>query len=86
MERINLYDMVNLIFYCICILFCTVMLGFLIASIIIYFNTGVFRFEWGNAFFSALKKSCTGGSILGIGIWIKGKLRELKFKNNSGGE
>ncbi len=86
MKKIKLKDLVILIFYCICILFSAVILGFLIASILNYFKVGVFNFNPSEALLTALKKGSAGGSVLGLGIWIKGKLRERQGKKNCGGE
>jgi len=76
MEKINIRDLFVLSFYCICILFFAVVLGYLIASVIVYFKLGVFKIDWEIVLLNSLKKGCTGGIILGIGIWIKGKLKE----------
>lgn len=76
MKKINLNDLIILIFYCACILFGSIMIGYFITSIIVYFKIGIFNFNWEEILFTSLKKSSVGGSILGLGIWIKGKLRE----------
>ncbi|WOA51444.1 hypothetical protein [Dickeya solani] len=76
MKKINLNDLVILIFYCVCIIFGAVMIGYLIAAVIVYFKIGVFDFDWKESLSTSFKKGVTGGSILGLGIWIKGKLRE----------
>ncbi len=76
MEKINIKDLFILIFYCMCILCCAVMLAYLIAPTIIYFKVGIFNIDWEIVLPDTLKKGCIGGIILGIGIWLKGKLRE----------
>lgn len=76
MEKINIKDLFILIFYCMCILCCALMLGYLIAPTIIYFKIGIFNIDWGIILPGVFKKGCAGGTILGIGIWLKGKLRE----------
>lgn len=76
MEKINIKDLFILIFYCMCILCCAVMLAYLIAPTIIYFKIGIFNIDWEIVLPDTLKKGCIGGIILGIGIWLKGKLRE----------
>ena len=81
MKKTNSYDLVLLIFYCICILFCAVVLGYLTSSIIILFKIGTFNFDWKIVFPIALKKGCAGGLVLGLGIWIKAKLQERRDKN-----
>jgi len=52
------------------------MLAYLIAPAIIYFKVGIFNIEWEIVLPDTLKKGCIGGIILGISIWLKGKLRE----------
>ncbi|MEI2606092.1 hypothetical protein V8O11_20120 [Erwinia aphidicola] len=84
MEKINIKDLFILIFYCMCILCCTVMLAYLIAPTIIYFKVGVFNIDWKIVLTDSLKKGCVGGIILGIGIWLKGKLKERQSRK--GGE
>ncbi|MCG8159193.1 MULTISPECIES: hypothetical protein [Pectobacteriaceae] len=76
MEKINIKDLFTLIFYCICILCCAVVIGYLIASIIVYFKIGIFNIDWEIVLSDSLKKGCVGGTILGFGIWAKGKLKE----------
>ncbi|QDX29956.1 hypothetical protein [Dickeya poaceiphila] len=76
MKKINLNDLVILIFYCVCIIFVAVIVGYLIAAVIVYFKIGVFDFDWKESLSTSLKKGVTGGSILGLGIWLKGKFRE----------
>ncbi|TCV91094.1 hypothetical protein EDC52_1224 [Biostraticola tofi] len=82
MEKINLNDLIILIFYCICILFGAVMIGYLITAFIVYFKIGIFNLDWKEILFTSLKKGSVGGSILGLGIWIKGKLRERQDRND----
>ncbi|MEN4913472.1 hypothetical protein [Erwinia amylovora] len=79
MEKINLNDLFILVFYCICILCCAVVIGYLIASIIVYFKIGIFNIDWAIVLPDSLKKGVIGGAILGFGIWIKGKLEERRI-------
>lgn len=83
MERINIKDLFVLIFYCICILCCAVVIGYLLASIIVYFKIGIFNIDWEIVLPDSLKKGFVGGTILGLGIWTKGKLRERQANKKS---
>ncbi|GAA0503940.1 hypothetical protein GCM10009414_12070 [Tatumella terrea] len=83
MEKINLKDLLILVFYCICILFFAVVIGYLIASFIVYFKLGIFNIDWEVVLFDSLKKGYVGGTILGIGIWTKGKLKERQVNKKS---
>ncbi|AOV95946.1 hypothetical protein A9798_02570 [Edwardsiella hoshinae] len=80
MGKINIKDLVKLIFLCICIMYLAVALAYLMASIIVYIKIDVFDFYWKEAFSDAFKKGVVGGSILGFGIWVKAKLQEYKNK------
>lgn len=79
MKKINIRDLSILLFYCICILCCAVVLSHLIASIIVYFKIGIFNFDWKLILSDSLKRGSIGGTILACGIWIKGKLKERKI-------
>ena len=83
MEKINLKDLLILVFYCICILFCAAVIGCLIASVIVYFKLGIFNIDWEVVLLDSLKKGYVGGTILGIGIWTKGKLKERQVNKKS---
>ena len=83
MEKINLKDLLILVFYCICILFCAAVIGYLIASVIVYFKLGIFNIDWEVVLLDSLKKGYVGGTILGIGIWTKGKLKERQVNKKS---
>lgn len=81
MKRINVKDLIMLILACVFILYAAVVLAYLISSVIVYFKIGIFDFDWKEALSDALRKSIVGGSILGFGIWIKGKLSERQDGN-----
>jgi hypothetical protein len=83
MEKINIKDMVKLIFSCVSILYVAVVLAYLMASIIVYFKMDIFDFDWKEVFSDALRKGIVGGLILGFGIWIKAKLQERKNKKEA---
>lgn len=78
MEKINIKDLVKLIFSCVIILCLAVILANLMASVIVFFKIGMFYFNWKEAFSEAFRRGIVGGLILGFGIWIKAKLQECK--------
>ncbi len=55
----------------------------LLGSVILYFKKGFFPFSWSDVFDSFFRSGYVGGLILGIGIWIKVKLRERKDKKSA---
>lgn len=83
MGKINIMDLVKLIFSCVIILYFAVVLAYLMASVIVYFKMDVFDFDCKEAFIDAFRKGIVGGLILGFGIWIKAKLQESKNKKES---
>ncbi|PRD15276.1 hypothetical protein [Pantoea coffeiphila] len=78
MGKINLKDLAKLIFFCVSILHVAVILGYLLASLIVYFKMDIFDFDWREVFSDTFRKGIAGGLILGFGIWIKGILQEQK--------
>ncbi|RKO81992.1 hypothetical protein C5E04_04145 [Pectobacterium parmentieri] len=80
MEKINIKDLVKLLFLCVSILSVAVVIAYLLASVIVYFKIGIFYFDWKEAFSDAFRKGIVGGLILGFGLWIKAKLQEHKNK------
>ncbi|VUC74107.1 hypothetical protein [Raoultella terrigena] len=80
MKKINAKDLVKLIFICVSIMYVAVVLAYLIASVIVYIRIDVFDFDWKEASTDALSKGVLGGIVLGLGIWLKAKLQEIKRK------
>lgn len=78
MGKINIKDLVKLVFLCISLLMVAVIIGYLLASVIVYLKINVFDFNWKEALVEAFRKGIVGGGILGFGIWIKAKLQERK--------
>lgn len=78
MGAINIKDLVKLIFLCIGLMFTTVVMAYLLASVIIYFKINTFDFNWSEALPDAFRVGGVGGTILGLGLWIKAKLQERK--------
>lgn len=78
MGAINIKDLVKLIFLCIGLMFATVVMAYLLASVIISFKINTFDFNWSEALPDAFRVGGVGGTILGLGLWIKAKLQERK--------
>lgn len=78
MGAINIKDLVKLIFLCIGLMFATVVMAYLLASVIFYFKINTFDFNWSEALPDAFRVGGVGGTILGLGLWIKAKLQERK--------
>ncbi|EFF9539356.1 hypothetical protein GL249_22185 [Escherichia coli] len=83
MGAINIKDLVKLIFLCIGLMFATVVMAYLLASVIVYFKINTFDFNWSEALPDAFRVGGVGGTILGLGLWIKAKLQENKMINKS---
>ncbi|WP_252344129.1 hypothetical protein, partial [Escherichia coli] len=69
---------VRLLFLCIGLMFATVVMAYLLASVIVYFKINTFDFNWSEALPDAFRVGGVGGTILGLGLWIKAKLQERK--------
>lgn len=80
MAKINTKDLVKLIFICMSIMYVAVVLAYLIASVVVYIRIDAFDFDWKETSADALSKGILGGIVLGLGIWLKGKLQEIKIK------
>ncbi|EKJ4540546.1 hypothetical protein PG549_004439 [Escherichia coli] len=78
MGAINIKDLVKLIFLCIGLMFATVVMAYLLASVIVCFKINTFDFNWSEALPDAFRVGGVGGTILGLGLWIKAKLQERK--------
>ncbi|MDF1193372.1 hypothetical protein P1T62_19310 [Escherichia coli] len=78
MGAINIKDLVKLIFLCIGLMFATVVMAYLLASVIVYFKINTFDFNWSEALPDAFRVGGVGGTIFGLGLWIKAKLQERK--------
>ena len=76
MGAINIKDLVKLIFLCIGLMFATVVMAYLLASVIVYFKINTFDFNWSEALPDAFRVGGVGGTILVLGLWIKAKLQE----------
>ncbi len=78
MGAINIKNLVKLIFLCIGLMFATVVMAYLLASVIVYFKINTFDFNWSEALPDAFRVGGVSGTILGLGLWIKAKLQERK--------
>ncbi len=74
----NFFLLVKLMFMCLILFLFFDIISVLLGSSIVYFKKGFFPFSWSNVFASFLESGYVGGLILGIGIWIKIRLKERK--------
>ncbi len=77
-KKVGFFWLLFLLLYCSSFIFTIVFLIQLIVSLIFYFHDGQFLFLWTQTLVIALEKGGIAGTVLGLGIWIKGKLEELK--------
>ncbi len=83
MLKNNLFILIKLILSCLILFLIANVVSELLASSIIYFKKGFFPFSWESVSGSFFESGYIGGLILGIGIWIKVKLRERKDKKSA---
>ncbi|EXU74080.1 hypothetical protein BG55_19155 [Erwinia mallotivora] len=83
MLKNNLFILIKLILSCLILFLIANVISELLASSIIYFKKGFFPFSWERAFASFFESGYVGGLILGVGIWIKIKLKERKDRKAS---
>lgn len=76
MLKNNLFSLVVLIFSCLVLFLIADVVSELLASLIVFFEKGLFPFSWNNAFSSFFTTGYVGGIILGIGLWLKGLLQK----------
>lgn len=60
-----------------------VMISCLLGRTIVYIKTGNWVFNWEKDLFYSLRIGISAGILTGIGVWIKTKLLERKYKKNS---
>lgn len=87
MKKINLHSLIKLVFICSLLMVTAGSLGYFIASVIVYFKIGDFIFNWHEFLYGSLEQGIAGGTVFGIGVWIKDKLlerQEGKDKDHKG--
>lgn len=78
MKRDNITQLLILIGCNMIIFFFLVFLGRFLATIFVYYKSGYFSFDWKETFLLSLKKGVVIGLVLGLGLWIKARLKKSK--------
>lgn len=84
MLKNDFFRLVGLVLMCLVLFFFFDAASVMLASLLVYFKTGVFLFNWQDIFSSFLRTGYIGGGVLGTAIWIKIKIQEhqVRKKNN----
>lgn len=82
MKKNNIIQLVMLIGSNVFIFFLLVFLGRLLAGVFVYFEVGIFLFDFKETIFIALKRGSSIGLVLGVGLWIKARIQERKHGRN----
>lgn len=84
MLKNDFFRLVGLVLMCLVLFFFFDAASVLLASLLVYFKTGVFLFNWKDIVSSFLQTGYIGGGVLGTAIWIKIKIQEhqVRKKNN----
>ena len=80
-RKVGMGLFIFLIIYWIFVIFLAVFLISLGIALLFYFkNDNTLYFDWIKESIYAIKKAVIGGSVLGIGIWVKARLQARKDK------
>lgn len=82
MLKNNLFSLVKVILSCLVLFLIGDVVAELLASAIVYFKKDFFPFSWESVFASFLESGYVGGLILGVGIWLKIRLKERKTRKS----
>lgn len=80
MKKNKYYELVTLIYRCSFVFFSICFIASFLGSLLVFFKIGYFYFNWRETTLLSLKKGVVIGLTLGVGLWIKGKLKERKYK------
>lgn len=78
MKKNKTYELVTLIYRCFFVFFCICFIASILGSLLVFFKTGYFEFNWKETIFLSLKKGVAIGLTLGTGLWIKAMLQARK--------
>lgn len=84
MEKINLWDLIKLIILSNIFMIFLDIFGNALALVVVYFKIGIFIFNWDDFLYGSLDKALAGGTVLGIGLWLKHKLQERQEQKDQG--
>ncbi|GAA3606209.1 hypothetical protein GCM10023078_36590 [Gibbsiella greigii] len=78
MRKNKLYEIIALIYRCFFVFFFICFIASNLGSLLVFFKTGYFEFNWKETILLSLKKGGGIGLALGLGLWIKARLQERK--------
>ncbi|MBG0626211.1 MULTISPECIES: hypothetical protein [Enterobacter] len=87
----SIFSKVGIFWLLFLVMYCTVLVAIVLfacqfgVSIIFYFNDGEFFFSWKKALHISLIKGGVTGLILGVGVWLKNKVHEYRWKKSRRG-
>lgn len=84
MKKINIWDLIKLIILSNIFMIFLDIFGNALLLIMVYFKIGVFIFNWDDFLYGSLDKALAGGTVLGIGLWLKYKLQERQEQKDQG--
>lgn len=84
MKKINIWDLIKLIILSNIFMIFLDIFGNALLLIMVYFKIGVFIFNWDDFLYGSLDKALAGGIVLGIGLWLKYKLKERQEQKDQG--
>lgn len=84
MKKINLWDLIKLIILSNIFMIFLDVFGNVVVLVMVYFKIGVFIFDLDDFLYGSLDKALAGGTVLGIGLWLKHKLQERQEQKDQG--
>lgn len=84
MKKINLWDLIRLIILSNIFMIFLDVFGNALVLVMVYFKTGIFIFDLDDFLYGSLDKALAGGTVLGIGLWLKHKLQERQKQKGQG--
>lgn len=84
MKKINLWDLIKLIILSNIFMIFLDVFGNAVVLVMVYFKIGVFIFDLDDFLYGSLDKALAGGTVLGIGLWLKHKLQERQEQKDQG--
>lgn len=84
MKKINLLDLIRLIILSNVFMIFLDVFGNALVLVMVCFKTGIFIFYLDDFLYGSLDKALAGGTVLGIGLWLKHKLQERQKQKGLG--
>ena len=84
MKKINLWELIKFIILSNIFMIFLDVFGNALVLVVVYFKTGIFIFDLDDFLYGSLDKALAGGTVLGIGLWLKHKLQERQKQKGQG--